>query len=62
MPNLQQDEAHTRLQRVACLLKANNAKHSITYGLVEATPDEPLRELIARADTDLLHNRRHSRP
>jgi diguanylate cyclase (GGDEF)-like protein len=62
MPDLQPADARIRLQRVASLLKADNPKHSITFGLAEAEPADSLRELIARADTDLLETRHRCRP
>lgn len=62
MPDLHPDEARARLQQVASVLKANNPKHSITFGLAEAEPADTLRELIARADGDLLETRHRSRP
>jgi diguanylate cyclase (GGDEF)-like protein len=60
MPGLQPNQARIRLQRVVAVLKANNPKHSITFGLAEAQPADSLRELIARADSDLLEIRHRS--
>ena len=62
IPGLRPNEARARLQRVASVLKANNRKHSITFGLAEAEQADTLRALIARADSDLLEPRHRSRP
>jgi diguanylate cyclase (GGDEF)-like protein len=58
MPNLSMSEARARFEKVAALLTAANAKHSVTFGLAEAAPADTLQELIARADADLLQARR----
>jgi diguanylate cyclase (GGDEF)-like protein len=58
MPNISTPEARTRFERIAAVLKAANAKHSVTFGLAEAEPADSLQELIARADADLLEARR----
>jgi hypothetical protein len=46
-----------RFERVATLLAAADAKHSITFGLVEAEPADDLEDLLARTDADLLQAR-----
>ncbi len=61
MPNLSASEARGRFERIAALLTAADAKHSVTFGLTEAEPEDSLQELIARADTDLLHVRHSGR-
>ena len=61
MPNLSTSEARARLERIATELTADNAKHSVTFGLAEAEPADSLEGLIARADADLLQARRSSR-
>ena len=58
MPNLSASDARERFERIAALLTAADAKHSITFGLAEAEPADTLQELIARADADLLQARR----
>ena len=58
MPNLSAAEARARFERIAAALTAADAKHSITFGLAKAEPTDGLRELIARADADLLEARR----
>jgi diguanylate cyclase (GGDEF)-like protein len=58
MPNLSAAEATARFESVAAALTAADARHSITFGLAQAEPDDSLRELIARADADLLEARR----
>jgi diguanylate cyclase (GGDEF)-like protein len=61
MPNLSMSEARARLEKVAALLTAANAKHSVTFGLAEAEPADTLQELLAHADADLLQARHSSR-
>ena len=58
MPNLSASDARARFERIAALLTAADAKHSITFGLAEAEPAVTLQELIAHADADLLQARR----
>jgi diguanylate cyclase (GGDEF)-like protein len=58
MPNLNASEARERLTRIVAALRAVDAKHSVTFGLAEARPTDSMRELIARADADLLKARR----
>jgi diguanylate cyclase (GGDEF)-like protein len=58
MPNLSAPEARARFERIAAILTAANAEHSVTFGLAEAEPADSLQELIARADADLLEARR----
>jgi diguanylate cyclase (GGDEF)-like protein len=57
MPNLGASEARARFERIAVVLTAASAKHSITFGLAEAEPADTLQELLARADADLLRAR-----
>jgi diguanylate cyclase (GGDEF)-like protein len=57
MPNLGVREARARFEKIAAVLAAANTDHSVTFGLAEAGPAEGLRELIARADADLLEAR-----
>ena len=59
MPNLPASEARSRFEKVADVLAAANATHSITFGLAEAQPTDTLQDVIARADADLLKVRRH---
>ena len=61
MPNLSTSQARARFERIAALLTAADAKHSVTFGLAEAERAESLQELIARADADLLQARRSGR-
>jgi diguanylate cyclase (GGDEF)-like protein len=58
MPNLSASQARARFERVAAVLTAADAKHSVTFGLAESEPADSLQELIARADADLLQARR----
>jgi diguanylate cyclase (GGDEF)-like protein len=58
MPNLGASEAKARFERIAAVLTAANANHSVTFGLAEAEPADSLQELISRADADLLRARR----
>jgi diguanylate cyclase (GGDEF)-like protein len=60
MPNLSAREARARFDKIAAVLRAVNAEHSVTVGLAEADPVDSLQELIARADADLLEARRSS--
>ncbi len=57
MPNLGVREARARFEKIAAVLAAADADHSVTFGLAEAEPADSLRELIARADADLLEAR-----
>ena len=61
MPNLSAPEARARFEKVAALLTAADAKHSVTFGLAVAEPADTLQELLARADADLLQARRSGR-
>jgi diguanylate cyclase (GGDEF)-like protein len=61
MPNLGASEARARFERIAGVLTAADAKHSVTFGLAEAEPADTLQGLIARADADLLLARRSGR-
>lgn len=58
MPNLGVSEALARFEKIAAVLAAADATHSVTFGLAEAEPAESLQGLIARADADLLQARR----
>jgi diguanylate cyclase (GGDEF)-like protein len=58
MPNLGVREARARFEKIAAVLAAADANHSVTFGLAEAGPADSLQELIARADADLLQARR----
>src|SRR5436190_9987653 len=57
MPNLGVHEARARFEKIAAVLAAADADHSITFGLAEAEPADSLQELIARADADFLEAR-----
>ena len=57
MPNLSAPEARARFERIAELLAAADARHSVSFGLAEAEPDDSLQDLIGRADADLLEAR-----
>jgi diguanylate cyclase (GGDEF)-like protein len=61
MPNVSASEARARFGRIAALLTAADPKHSVTFGLAEAEPADSPKELIARADADLLQARHSSR-
>jgi len=61
MPNLSASEAKARFEKIAALLTAADAKHSVTFGLAEAEPADTLQQLLARADADLLQARRSRR-
>jgi diguanylate cyclase (GGDEF)-like protein len=58
MPSLNAPEARARFEKIAAVLTAANAEHSVTFGLAEAEPADDLQGLIARADADLLEARR----
>ncbi len=58
MPNLGPAEARVRFERIAAALTAVSAEHSVTFGIAEADRDGDLKELLARADADLLEARR----
>jgi len=57
MPNLRLREAKARFEKIAAVLAAADADHSVTFGLAEAEPADSLQELIARADADFLEAR-----
>src|SRR6266511_3810974 len=57
MSSLGMPEARARFEKIAAVLAAADADHSITFGLAEAGPAEGLQELIARADADFLQAR-----
>ena len=58
MPNISAAEARTRFERIAAALAAVQSRHSVTFGIAAADPQESLKELLARADADLLEARR----
>jgi diguanylate cyclase (GGDEF)-like protein len=58
MPHFGLREAKARFEKIAAVLAAADADHSVTFGLAEAEPADSLQELIARADADLLEARR----
>ena len=58
MPNLGMRKAKARFEKIAAVLAAADADHSVTFGLAEAEPADGLPELIARADADFLEARR----
>jgi diguanylate cyclase (GGDEF)-like protein len=58
MPNLGLREAKARFEKIAAVLAAADADHSVTFGVAEAEPADSLQELIARADAGLLEARR----
>ncbi len=57
MSNLGVPEARARFEKIAAVLAAADADHSITFGLAETGPADSLQELIARADADFLQAR-----
>jgi diguanylate cyclase (GGDEF)-like protein len=57
MPHITAPEARARFQRIAHALAAVDAGHTMSFGLAQAHPDEPLEALIARADSELLKAR-----
>jgi diguanylate cyclase (GGDEF)-like protein len=58
MPNLTKAGAKRRLNRITALLAAANEGHSISFGLAECEPEDGVREVVSRADQDLLKTRR----
>ncbi len=58
MPNFSVPEARTRFETIADQLTALDVDHSVSFGLARAEVSGDLDELIARADADLLANRR----
>ena len=58
MPNLSPHEARTRFEKIAAALTAVSPEHSVTFGVAEAERGDGLKELLARADADLLDARR----
>lgn len=61
MPNLDRGEARTRFEQIADALASVDSGHSVSFGLALAEPTDTLRELIAKADADLLETRRGRR-
>src|SRR5205823_8479244 len=57
MPNLGVREARVRFAKIAVVLAAADADHSVTFGLVEVEFVDGLQELIARANADVLEAR-----
>ena len=60
-PHLTRAVARVRMDRIASVLAASGTHHSITFGLAEHQPGEAVVDLIERADSDLLDNRRARR-
>ncbi len=58
MPNLSKVGAKRRLNKITALLAAANNGHSITFGLAECEPEDGVKEIVGRADEDLLKTRR----
>jgi diguanylate cyclase (GGDEF)-like protein len=58
MPNLSTSEARARFEKIAADLRAVDAEHSISFGLAEAEADDTVKDLLARADAELLRARR----
>ncbi len=58
MPNLSKLGAKRRLNKITALLAAANNGHSITFGLAECEPNDGVKEIVSRADEDLLKTRR----
>jgi diguanylate cyclase (GGDEF)-like protein len=58
MPNISAREARTRFEKIAAALAAVRAEHSVTFGIAEADRGDGLKEVLARADADLLEVRR----
>ena len=61
MPHVSSDTAAERMAAVAATLSKVETGHSISFGVAERHPDEGLRELISRADANMLDGRRRSR-
>ena len=57
MPNTGSDQARARFDEIAHILRVLNPKHSISFGVAEAEPDDNLQSLISRADEGLLESR-----
>jgi diguanylate cyclase (GGDEF)-like protein len=58
MPGLTREAATERMQKIAAALNAAETGHSIAVGLAEYVPGDGVKELIGRADADLLDARR----
>ena len=58
MPNISAAEARSRFERIAAALAAIQSRHSVTFGIAAAEPQERLKDLLARADANLLEARR----
>ena len=58
MPNLSAAQARERFRKIAVVLASAGIGHSITFGLAEAQPSDSVQDLIARADEQLLEERR----
>ena len=61
MPNVSRDRAAERMTAVAATLSKVGSGHAISFGVAEHHPDEGLRELISRADANMLQARRSRR-
>jgi len=60
LPQLPREIAQDRMEKIAAVLRAEDAQHSIAYGLAEYDPADGIDELIGRADTELMEaKRRH---
>jgi diguanylate cyclase (GGDEF)-like protein len=60
LPQLPRNIAQDRMEKIAAVLTAADAQHSIAFGLAEYDPADGIDELIGRADTELLEaKRRH---
>jgi diguanylate cyclase (GGDEF)-like protein len=62
MPNLTVAQARERFETISARLLSEESGHSITFGLVQAEPDDTVETLIGRADQALLASRRSRRP
>jgi diguanylate cyclase (GGDEF)-like protein len=58
MSNLSASEARTRFEKIAAALRAVSPEHSATFGIAESERGDSLKDLLARADADLLEARR----
>ncbi|MEA2243653.1 MAG: hypothetical protein QOD24_3209 [Solirubrobacteraceae bacterium] len=58
MSNMTLQDARQRFIAISAALVASPCAAAIRTGFAELSPDEPARDLIARADSDLIGNRR----
>jgi diguanylate cyclase (GGDEF)-like protein len=61
LPHLSRATARDRMDKIAAILSAADAEHSIAYGLAEYDRGDGLDSLIGRADTELLAAKRAHR-